>query len=209
MTHTLDSLLVWSDGGALDAHIVFLDGDGRVDRHLIVRGVSVRQAQVIVQTLHLQVREDQLQKETQCYATDRSLSQVQTQFRMDGKVCTSLPSGTIHTGDAMVHLHICRFFRFSLLVRRAKGKDKTLCTTELTFYCSASSSGAHFLHLLSCFRVQKGWSRRCLSKSLRLRPNFVSRFVRVDKLGNSAPQPGHVKSILEVPTVSWKNFTAC
>jgi hypothetical protein len=57
---TLDALLVRRDGGALDADVVLLDGVRGVDRHLVVRGVTVRQAKVEVLDVQVQVRVDVL-----------------------------------------------------------------------------------------------------------------------------------------------------
>ena len=57
---TLDALLIWGDGGALDAHAVLLDGLSRVDGHLVVSRITVREPQVVVQTVYVQVGEDEL-----------------------------------------------------------------------------------------------------------------------------------------------------
>ena len=43
----LHPVLVWRDGGTLDAHVVALHGLGSVHRHLVVRGVAVLHAEVI------------------------------------------------------------------------------------------------------------------------------------------------------------------
>src|SRR5690606_24107439 len=51
--------LVGSDGGALHPHPVPLDGVGRVDRDLVVRGVAVLDRQVVVLQRDVQVRQDQ------------------------------------------------------------------------------------------------------------------------------------------------------
>ena len=40
---------VHGNGGTLDADVVLEDGQRRVDRHLVVRLVTVRQAEVVVQ----------------------------------------------------------------------------------------------------------------------------------------------------------------
>ncbi|CAG9096414.1 unnamed protein product, partial [Plutella xylostella] len=56
----LDSLLVGSDGGALDADVVLLDGVGTVDSDLVVGLVAVLHAQVVSVQLDVQEREDQL-----------------------------------------------------------------------------------------------------------------------------------------------------
>jgi hypothetical protein len=56
----LHALLVRRDGGAFDAHVVLLDGVGRVHRHLVVRLVAVGQAQVVVLDLQVQVGQDEL-----------------------------------------------------------------------------------------------------------------------------------------------------
>ena len=61
---TLDALLIWRDGGTLDANAVFADGLGRVNCHLIVGGITVGQPQIVVKALHIQIGEDQLQRET-------------------------------------------------------------------------------------------------------------------------------------------------
>ena len=60
---TLDTLFVRRDGGALDADAVLEDCVRRVDSHLVIGGVTVRQTEVIVQHFHVQVREDQLRHE--------------------------------------------------------------------------------------------------------------------------------------------------
>ena len=51
--HTFDALLIGGDGGAFDTDVVLLDGQSRVDGDLVIGLVTVRQAQVIVQALHL------------------------------------------------------------------------------------------------------------------------------------------------------------
>lgn len=51
---TFNSLLIGSDCGALNSYIVLENGVGRIDGHLVVRLVSVRQAEVIVQALNLE-----------------------------------------------------------------------------------------------------------------------------------------------------------
>lgn len=56
----LDSLLVGSDGSALDADVVLLDGVGAVDGDLVVGLVAVLHAQVVSVQLDVQEREDQL-----------------------------------------------------------------------------------------------------------------------------------------------------
>lgn len=43
----LHAFLIRSDGGTLDAHVVFLHRSGRVHGHLVVCGVSVLDAQVV------------------------------------------------------------------------------------------------------------------------------------------------------------------
>lgn len=57
---TFDALLIWGDGRALDADVELLDGVGGVDRHLVVRGVTVREAEVEVLDVQVQVRVDVL-----------------------------------------------------------------------------------------------------------------------------------------------------
>ena len=60
---TFDALFVGRDGRALDADAVLLDGEGRVDRHLVIGGVTVGQAEVVVEAVDVDVREDQLRTE--------------------------------------------------------------------------------------------------------------------------------------------------
>src|SRR5690606_12921027 len=55
-----DARLVRGDGGALHADAVLLDGVGRVDRDLIVGGVTAFHAEVVVVELEVQIGEDQL-----------------------------------------------------------------------------------------------------------------------------------------------------
>ena len=55
-----DARLVWRDGGALDAHVVLLDGLGRFNCHFVIGGVSVWQTQVVVFDVNVQIRQDQL-----------------------------------------------------------------------------------------------------------------------------------------------------
>jgi hypothetical protein len=57
---TCDPVLVRSDGGALDAHVVLLDRIGALDGHLVVSFVSVLNAQVVRVQLDVQERGDQL-----------------------------------------------------------------------------------------------------------------------------------------------------
>lgn len=52
---TLNPLFVRRDGGTLDADVVLEDGVRRVDGHLVVGGVAMRQAQVKVQAVQLVV----------------------------------------------------------------------------------------------------------------------------------------------------------
>ena len=56
----LDPGLVGRDGRALHADAVLLDGVGGVDRHLVVGGVAVLDAEVVVVQVDVEVREDQL-----------------------------------------------------------------------------------------------------------------------------------------------------
>ena len=55
----LDSCLVRRDCGALDAHVLALDRLRRVDRHLVVGGVAVEDAQIVVIQVDVQVGEDE------------------------------------------------------------------------------------------------------------------------------------------------------
>lgn len=57
--------LIGSDGGALDAHVVLLDGFGSIDGHLVVGLIAVGQSQIVVLDVDVQVREDQLK--TVCF----------------------------------------------------------------------------------------------------------------------------------------------
>lgn len=57
---TFDSVLVRSDGGALDADVELLDGIGAVDGDLVVSLVPVLDAQVVRVQLNVQEWEDQL-----------------------------------------------------------------------------------------------------------------------------------------------------
>lgn len=59
---TFDSLLIRSDGGTLDANVVLLDGQSRVNGDLVVRGITVGQAQIIVQSFHIHIRKNKLNK---------------------------------------------------------------------------------------------------------------------------------------------------
>lgn len=54
------SRLVGCDGRALDAHRVLLDRLGRVNGHLIVRGITMLYTQIIILDIQLQVWEDEL-----------------------------------------------------------------------------------------------------------------------------------------------------
>ena len=56
----LDALLVGRDRGALDADAVLLDGVRRVDRHLVVGGVAVLDAEVVVLEVDVEIGVDQL-----------------------------------------------------------------------------------------------------------------------------------------------------
>ena len=58
---TFDPFFVGRDGSALDADIVFEDGFGRVDRHLIIGLVAMRKPKVVVEAVEVKVGEDQLQ----------------------------------------------------------------------------------------------------------------------------------------------------
>ena len=57
---TFDAGLVGGDGGALDPDAVLLDGVRRVQGHLVVGRIAVRQAEVKVEALVVDVRVDQL-----------------------------------------------------------------------------------------------------------------------------------------------------
>ena len=57
---TFDTGLVGSDCGALDTNVVFLDSLGSINRHLVIGLVSVRQAQVVVLNVNVQIRQDEL-----------------------------------------------------------------------------------------------------------------------------------------------------
>lgn len=54
--------LIGRDGSALDANVVLLDGLGGVDGHLIVGLIAVRQAQVVVLDVDVQIWKDQLKR---------------------------------------------------------------------------------------------------------------------------------------------------
>jgi hypothetical protein len=56
----LHARLIRGDRRALDAHVVLLDGLGRLDRHPVVGRVAVGQAQVEVLDLEVEVGEDEL-----------------------------------------------------------------------------------------------------------------------------------------------------
>jgi len=60
MKLTFDPVLIRSDGGALDAHIVLLDRFSAIDGDLVVSFVSVLNAQVVRVQLDVQERGDQL-----------------------------------------------------------------------------------------------------------------------------------------------------
>ncbi len=57
---TFHPLLIGGDGCTLDSNVVLLNGESRVDCHLIVGLITVWQTQVIIQAFNLQVWEDQL-----------------------------------------------------------------------------------------------------------------------------------------------------
>ena len=56
----LDAFFVGGDGGALDGHVMLQGGVGRVDRDLVVRLIAIRESEIVVQALDIQVGEDQL-----------------------------------------------------------------------------------------------------------------------------------------------------
>ncbi|CDX59859.1 NADP-dependent isocitrate dehydrogenase (modular protein) [Mesorhizobium plurifarium] len=56
----LDARLVGGDGRAFHADAPFLDGVGRVDRHLVVGGVAVLDAEVVIFKLQVEIGVDQL-----------------------------------------------------------------------------------------------------------------------------------------------------
>ena len=55
------TLLVWSNGCALDTNRVLLDGLGGIERDLVVGLITVWQAQVIVLEVDVEVGVDKLQ----------------------------------------------------------------------------------------------------------------------------------------------------
>jgi hypothetical protein len=57
----LHSLLVWGDGCAFDTNRVFLDSFGGIECYLIVRLVTVRQAEVVVLEVDVEVRVNELE----------------------------------------------------------------------------------------------------------------------------------------------------
>jgi hypothetical protein len=56
----LHTLLIGRDGRAFDAHRVLFDGLGRINRDLVIRLVSVGQAQVVVLEVDVEVRVNEL-----------------------------------------------------------------------------------------------------------------------------------------------------
>lgn len=56
----LDSLFVWGDSGALDTDRVLLDSLGSINGDLIVRLIPVRQTEVVVLEVDVQVRMNKL-----------------------------------------------------------------------------------------------------------------------------------------------------
>lgn len=59
--HTFHTLLIWSDGRTLDSYAVLFDGLSSVQGDLVVCLVTVWKTQVIVQTLHIHIGQNQLQ----------------------------------------------------------------------------------------------------------------------------------------------------
>ena len=57
----LNSLLIWSDGSALDSNLTSSDGVGSIDGHLIVGGVSVLNGEVEVLGIKVNIWVDVLQ----------------------------------------------------------------------------------------------------------------------------------------------------
>ena len=57
---TFDAGLIRSDGGALDADVVLEDGLSAIDRDLVVGLIALLDAQIKVEQLDVEVRQDQL-----------------------------------------------------------------------------------------------------------------------------------------------------
>ena len=62
--HTFHSGLVGGDGGAFNSHIVLQSGQGRVDGDLVVSLITVRQTQVIILQLNVNIGQDELKEAT-------------------------------------------------------------------------------------------------------------------------------------------------
>ena len=56
----LNSLLIRSDGSALDGNLAFLGGFGRVNSNLIIGGISVLDGQVIILDVEVKIWVDML-----------------------------------------------------------------------------------------------------------------------------------------------------
>lgn len=60
--HTFHSGFVGCDGGTLNRHVVLLSSHGRVDGDLVISLVTVRQTQVIILQLNINIVQDELKK---------------------------------------------------------------------------------------------------------------------------------------------------
>lgn len=58
---TLNSSLIWGDGGTLDSHVVLPSCQGRVDGDLVICLITVGQPEVKVLQLHIDIWQDELQ----------------------------------------------------------------------------------------------------------------------------------------------------
>ena len=56
----LDTLLVGGDGGTLDAHLVLLDGIGRLYSDLVLGGITVLNGEIVVLKINVNIGSDVL-----------------------------------------------------------------------------------------------------------------------------------------------------
>lgn len=60
MLKTFHSSFVRCDGGTFDGHMVLLGSEGGVDGDLVISLVTVRQTQVVIFQIHINIRQDEL-----------------------------------------------------------------------------------------------------------------------------------------------------
>ena len=56
----LHTLLIWSNGGALDSDLVLLDGISRLNCDLIISGITVLNGEIVVLEVNINIRLDVL-----------------------------------------------------------------------------------------------------------------------------------------------------